>query len=133
MVAQAYKMAQVAKQANMQRESLYRTLSETGNPTMDNLMGVLAAVGLRLSIETGPVGADTGVKELAMENDGASGFIEHLHLPTQSQSSHERLLNSLFQSGYVTKKLEQQKSDGFTFPLEKIEAVYNQETYGQIN
>jgi hypothetical protein len=126
-------MAQVAKEANMQRESLYRTLSETGNPTMDNLIGVLAAVGLRLSIDTGPGGADTGVKELAMGNDGASGCIEHLQLPPQFPCSHERLLNSLFQGGYVTKKLEQQKSDGFTFPLEKVGTVHNQETYGQIN
>ena len=50
-VAQANQMSKVAKEANMQRESLYRSLSEQGNPNLDNLMGVLAAVGLKLSVE----------------------------------------------------------------------------------
>jgi probable addiction module antidote protein len=49
-VAQAKQMTKVAKEANMQRESLYRALSEQGNPNLDNLIGVLAAVGMKLSI-----------------------------------------------------------------------------------
>jgi probable addiction module antidote protein len=49
-VAQAHQMSQVAKESGVQRESLYRALSEKGNPTFETLASVLAAVGLRLSI-----------------------------------------------------------------------------------
>jgi len=45
-VAQARKMALVAKDAGVQRETLYRSLSEQGNPTYDTLISVLAAVGI---------------------------------------------------------------------------------------
>ena len=49
-VAQARQMSDVAKEAGIQRETLYRCLSERGNPTLDTLTGVLAALRLRLSI-----------------------------------------------------------------------------------
>jgi probable addiction module antidote protein len=45
-VAHARKMATVAKDAGVQRETLYRSLSEQGNPTWDTLTAILAAVGL---------------------------------------------------------------------------------------
>lgn len=50
-VAQARQMATVAKSAGVQRESLYRSLSEGGNPTLSTLSSVLNGVGLRLAIE----------------------------------------------------------------------------------
>lgn len=50
-VVQARQPSQVAKEAGVQRESLYRSLSESGNPTFSTLVSVLKAVGLRLSIE----------------------------------------------------------------------------------
>jgi probable addiction module antidote protein len=49
-VAQANQMSRVAKEAGVQRESLYRSLSEQGNPTLETLWGVLGAVGLRLAV-----------------------------------------------------------------------------------
>jgi probable addiction module antidote protein len=49
-VAQARQMSQVAADSGIQRESLYRCLSEQGNPTFSTLNAVLKAVGLQLAI-----------------------------------------------------------------------------------
>lgn len=50
-VAEAYGgLAAVAQQAGITRESLYRALSPTGNPTLKTLLAVLHALGLRLSV-----------------------------------------------------------------------------------
>lgn len=40
----------VAAQAGISRESLYRSLSPKGNPTMKTLIAVVNAMGLRLSV-----------------------------------------------------------------------------------
>ncbi|MCJ2068699.1 putative addiction module antidote protein [Methylobacterium sp. J-030] len=50
-VARARGMAQIAQEIGRSREQLYRTLSEKGNPQLDTLMGVLKAIGLRLSVK----------------------------------------------------------------------------------
>ncbi|HZL28804.1 MAG TPA: addiction module antidote protein [Acidobacteriaceae bacterium] len=50
-VAQAHQMKRVAEAAGVQRESLYRSLSEQGNPTLVTLDAVLKAVGLKISIK----------------------------------------------------------------------------------
>lgn len=42
----------VAARAGISRESLYRSLSGKGNPTLKTLLAVLKTVGLRLSVET---------------------------------------------------------------------------------
>lgn len=44
-------MAEVAKEAGIQRESLYRALSPTGNPTLKTLLAVLKTLGMRLAVE----------------------------------------------------------------------------------
>ena len=50
-IAEAYGgLASVAASAGISRESLYRALSPTGNPTLKTLVAVLKAVGLRLSV-----------------------------------------------------------------------------------
>jgi len=50
-VAEAYGgLAAIAAQAGISRESLYRSLSPKGNPTLKTLVAVLKAVGLRLSV-----------------------------------------------------------------------------------
>jgi probable addiction module antidote protein len=50
-VAEAYGgLGAVAAAAGISRESLYRTLSPKGNPTLKTLIAVLKTVGLRLSI-----------------------------------------------------------------------------------
>ncbi|MCJ2024658.1 MULTISPECIES: addiction module antidote protein [unclassified Methylobacterium] len=50
-VARARGMAQIAQETGRSRESLYRALSEKGNPQLDTLIGVLKALGLRLSVK----------------------------------------------------------------------------------
>jgi probable addiction module antidote protein len=45
-VAESRKMAKVAEDAGVSRESLYRMTSETGNPTHSSFAGILKAVGL---------------------------------------------------------------------------------------
>ena len=49
-VAKAHGMAEVAHRADVGEKTLFRTLSENGNPTIATLHKVLHAVGLRLSI-----------------------------------------------------------------------------------
>ena len=51
-VAAAYGgLGAVAAEAGISRESLYRTLSAKGNPTLKTLLAVLKAVGMKLSVE----------------------------------------------------------------------------------
>ncbi len=49
-VAEAQGMAAVAERAGIPRESLYRALSPTGNPTIKTLLAVLKAAGLKLTV-----------------------------------------------------------------------------------
>jgi probable addiction module antidote protein len=44
-------VAKIAKAAGIERESLYRALSERGNPRLSTLTAVLKAVGLKLTVE----------------------------------------------------------------------------------
>lgn len=44
-------MASIAEQTGLSRESLYRAFSKRGNPTVSTLSSVLAATGLRLSVQ----------------------------------------------------------------------------------
>lgn len=46
-------IAKVAKAAGVERESLYRALSASGNPRLSTLAAVAKAVGLRLTVEAG--------------------------------------------------------------------------------
>ena len=47
-IARAKGMSQVAKDAGLSRESLYRALSETGNPSFATILKVAKALGVRL-------------------------------------------------------------------------------------
>ncbi len=49
-VADAKGMSTVAAKAQLNRESLYRMLSECGNPQLDSLTALLEALELRLAI-----------------------------------------------------------------------------------
>jgi len=49
-VADAKGMRTVAAKAKLNRESLYRMLSERGNPQLDSLTALLEALDLRLAI-----------------------------------------------------------------------------------
>ena len=44
-------MASIAEQAGLSPESLYRAFSKRGNPMVSTLSSVLAATGLRLSVQ----------------------------------------------------------------------------------
>jgi probable addiction module antidote protein len=43
-------MAALAQRTGLSRETLYRTLSEKGNPRLDTLSAILCAFGLRLAV-----------------------------------------------------------------------------------
>jgi probable addiction module antidote protein len=45
------RISKVATEAAVSRESVYRMLSKTGNPTHSSLRGILKALDLRLSVE----------------------------------------------------------------------------------
>jgi probable addiction module antidote protein len=51
-LAQARGVAKVARAAGIERESLYRALSENGNPRLSTLVAVTRAIGLRLTVES---------------------------------------------------------------------------------
>ncbi len=49
-VASAHGMAEVARRADVGDKTLFKALSENGNPTLSTVHKVLHAVGLRLSV-----------------------------------------------------------------------------------
>lgn len=48
--ARAHGMTQIAKEAGVARASLYKTLSEEGNPEFDTIVKVLKTLGCRFSV-----------------------------------------------------------------------------------
>jgi probable addiction module antidote protein len=50
-VARARGMSQIARDAGITREGLYKALSEEGNPRFGTVLKVLSALGLRLHVE----------------------------------------------------------------------------------
>ena len=50
-IARARGMTQVARDAGLSRESLYRALSEDGNPSFATILKVARALGVRLHAE----------------------------------------------------------------------------------
>ncbi|MGE4239392.1 addiction module antidote protein [Ramlibacter sp.] len=50
-VAKAHGMAEVSRRAEVGEKTLFRALSDKGNPTLGTLNKVLHAMGLRLSVE----------------------------------------------------------------------------------
>jgi probable addiction module antidote protein len=59
-VARAKGMAQIAREAGVSREHLYRALSSEGNPEFGTVLKVLTALGLRLSVESANSSKDEG-------------------------------------------------------------------------
>lgn len=49
-VAKAHGMAEVARRADVGEKTLFKALSDKGNPTITTVHKVLQAVGLRLSV-----------------------------------------------------------------------------------
>jgi probable addiction module antidote protein len=61
LVARARGMGEVARNAGLNRESLYKALGDTGNPELRTVMRVLRAMGLTLSAH--PAGAARPAKK----------------------------------------------------------------------
>ena len=55
-IARAKGMSQVAKDAGLSRESLYRALSADGNPSFATVLKVAKALGVRLHAQVAPSG-----------------------------------------------------------------------------
>jgi probable addiction module antidote protein len=51
-IARAKGMSKVARESGLGRESLYKALSEEGNPELATLLRVVAALGLQLHAST---------------------------------------------------------------------------------
>ncbi len=51
-VAEAYGMTRLAEDAQLNRESMYRMLSEKGNPQFTSLISILRQLGLQLSVQS---------------------------------------------------------------------------------
>ncbi|MGK9050048.1 addiction module antidote protein [Neorhizobium petrolearium] len=49
-VARSVGMTAVAREAGVTREALYKALSETGDPKLSTLLGVMKALGLKFSV-----------------------------------------------------------------------------------
>lgn len=58
-VARARGMSEVARQAGLSRESLYRGLSDAGNPALGTVLRVVEALGLKLTAVPNPEGQKT--------------------------------------------------------------------------
>jgi probable addiction module antidote protein len=56
-IARAKGMSQVAKDAGLSRESLYRALSDEGNPSFATVLKVAKALGVRFHAQAVPGGA----------------------------------------------------------------------------
>ncbi|MBU0642088.1 MAG: putative addiction module antidote protein [Alphaproteobacteria bacterium] len=54
-IVRAKGMTQIARDAGLSREALYKALSPTGNPTLSTLLGVTKALNIRL--EASPISA----------------------------------------------------------------------------
>ena len=50
-LAKAHGIARIAKEAQIERESLYRALSEKGNPRFSTIVAVVHALGLVLTVQ----------------------------------------------------------------------------------
>ena len=48
----AYGVTNIARKANLNRENLYKMLSEEGNPELASLWSILSSIGLKISIDT---------------------------------------------------------------------------------
>ena len=53
-IARAKGMTQIAREAGLGRESLYKALSPEGNPALGTVLRVVEALGLRLHATTAP-------------------------------------------------------------------------------
>jgi probable addiction module antidote protein len=65
LVARARGMSEIAKNAGLNRESLYKALGETGNPEFSTVMRVVRALGLTLSARAATTGRTSKRRRVA--------------------------------------------------------------------
>ena len=65
LVARARGMGEIAKNAGLNRESLYKALGETGNPEFATVMRIVRALGLTLSARTTATGRPSKRRRVA--------------------------------------------------------------------
>jgi len=53
-IARARGMTAVAREAGITRKGLYKALSENGDPKLSTLLGIMKAVGIKISISMPP-------------------------------------------------------------------------------
>jgi probable addiction module antidote protein len=70
-IARAVGMSTVARETGLGRESLYKALSDNGNPELGTVLRVLRAVGLRLQVRE-PAPAHAAVGERAAKGKAAA-------------------------------------------------------------
>ena len=51
-IARAHGMTQLAKETQLNRESLYKSLSKEGNPSFANITKIMKALGLKMTLAT---------------------------------------------------------------------------------
>lgn len=70
-VTEALGMAKAAREAGLNRESLYKMLSASGNPQLASLNALLRALGLRLAVEVDrSLQLGSAVTEVALAESG---------------------------------------------------------------
>ncbi len=96
-VARARGMTQIAKLAGLSRESLYKALSEHGNPELSTLLKVVKALGLELNAS--PARAPEDDDEALTTSKDKSGF-------RALQSGSIRVMDSVSSAVVSKRKLE---------------------------
>ncbi|HET6143841.1 MAG TPA: addiction module antidote protein [Candidatus Acidoferrales bacterium] len=61
-VAEAHRIARVAEETGLNRETLYRTLSENGNPSLETYDSVIASLGLDYDFRPKEIEAENQIK-----------------------------------------------------------------------
>jgi probable addiction module antidote protein len=94
-VAEARQISKVAAEAGVNRESLYKTLSDEGNPTLSTLSSVLGVLDLRLTVEacfapTNVVPSPTTPAPGSLSQEPNSIIIDSTDLPGQIQTGSTR-------------------------------------------
>jgi probable addiction module antidote protein len=67
--ARGLALSKIAETAGVERESVYRMLSETGNPTWQSLRGIVKALSLRLTLEPEGLSSKTEDEESVPSGD----------------------------------------------------------------
>jgi len=65
LVARARGMGEIAKNAGLNRESLYKALGQTGNPEFSTVMRIVRALGLTLSARPSATGRTSKRRRVA--------------------------------------------------------------------